>query len=764
MTRIARIIVKFRVLILLLSLGVTGICLPGLFQLNITVDIQDYFLENDPVLAGQKAFDRLFSSQDFIGILVESEDAFSPESLELIKKLGQIIEKSVPGAGTVQSITELTGVLTGGKKIMFDGSQLLSDEFEIEELRNGASASPLLNGLYFSSDYKDAWVILPLEEDTDYDIFEIGRLAWEAIEEIDTGDLNITAAGVPIFAYRKQVELMQDLMRVLLFGALAAVLLSAGILRSLQGVLGTLAVFIFSVITVLGVQGWIGVKVDSAFMAVPILLTIGISIGYSVHVHRFFHLGFTSSGKRRQSVEKALVKTIRPIFFTAVTTIAALLSFLFVNVRPIHWVGLTSSFCILAAFLMTVLVFPSVISIGRDSEPKISANRKEKMAPVFIQVGHILKHHNKAILFIFVAVTVSAVIGLFRLTVDFDAVKMMGTKLPHMQDQIHIGESEIAVGEYMNIVVRMPDGSYSSAQHIYQIQDLENRLLRIDGIQRVRSITDVLREVNSLLHRRSEDFSGLPENPVSLEALLRLVDGLLPGERLNWLAEDYGDARIFIEISDFSSRKIEGIIHEIEALVPEIFPDGHSLMFSGSTYQVARMNQYITRGLVQSIAVALLTISLIMILVFRSFRWGLIAMIPNVFPVIIAGGILGFAGIPLEFVTMTVAPIILGLAVDDTIHFISFLKEDMADTGIFEVSLVRAFNSVGTAITETTLILCATFLVFLISRINSIMYMGIIAASGMVAAYLADILVTPILVRQLAESKQRKSNRNKITR
>jgi predicted RND superfamily exporter protein len=308
----------------------------------------------------------------------------------------------------------------------------------------------------------------------------------------------------------------------------------------------------------------------------------------------------------------------------------------------------------------------------------------------------------------------------------------------------------------MNIVVRMPAGSYSNAQHIYQIQELENRLLKIDGIQRVRSITDVLREVNSLLHRRSENFSGLPENPVSLEALLRLVDGLLPGERLNWLAEDYGDARIFIEISDFSSRKIEGIIHEIEALVPEIFPDGHSLMFSGSTYQVARMNQYITRGLVQSIAVALLTISLIMILVFRSFRWGLIAMIPNVFPVIIAGGILGFAGIPLEFVTMTVAPIILGLAVDDTIHFMSFLKEDMADTGIFEVSLVRAFNSVGTAITETTFILCVTFLVFLISRINSIMYMGIIAASGMVAAYLADILVTPILVRQLTEFKKKK--------
>jgi predicted RND superfamily exporter protein len=309
----------------------------------------------------------------------------------------------------------------------------------------------------------------------------------------------------------------------------------------------------------------------------------------------------------------------------------------------------------------------------------------------------------------------------------------------------------------MNLVVVPPEGSFRTADSILLMDRLEKQLLDIDGITRVRSITGVLAELNSLLHGRKPEYAALPENPVSLEALVRLLDGVLPGERRNWLDDNYTHARFLVEISDFSSRNIERIIKQSEQAVAGIFPAGTSAQFSGSTYLVALMNQYITHGLVRSVATALLIISIIMVMVFRSFRWGIIAMIPNVFPVFIAGAVLGFAGIPLEFVTMTVAPIILGLAVDDTIHFMSYLKEDMAQSGDYELSLQRSFNSVGTAITETTLILCVTFLVFLVSRINSIRYMGIIASAGMAAAYFADLLVTPVLLRFLLRRKDMKS-------
>jgi hypothetical protein len=140
-------------------------------------------------------------------------------------------------------------------------------------------------------------------------------------------------------------------------------------------------------------------------------------------------------------------------------------------------------------------------------------------------------------------------------------------------------------------------------------------------------------------------------------------------------------------------------------------------------------------------------ITLLMVAVFKSLKLALAAMIPNVFPVLVAGGIMGYFGIPLEFVTMTVAPMIMGLAVDDTIHLVYHLKWDLKKSGDFTASIRRTFVSVGTAITVTTVILCLTFLVFTVSRVNSIINMGVITCVGILAAYLADLFVTPVLIR-----------------
>ncbi len=204
---------------------------------------------------------------------------------------------------------------------------------------------------------------------------------------------------------------------------------------------------------------------------------------------------------------------------------------------------------------------------------------------------------------------------------------------------------------------------------------------------------------------------------------------------------------MFIELSECSSREIEGIFGEVDRLVEELFPVGTDHVMSGSTYQMAVMNQYITRGLIRSILTALLMITLLMVVVFNSLKLGLAAMIPNVFPVLVAGGIMGFARIPLEFVTMTVAPMIMGLAVDDTIHLVYHLKRDLKKSGDYAASIRHTFVNVGTAITETTAILCLTFLVFTVSRVNSIVNMGLITCVGMLAAYLADLFVTPVLIR-----------------
>jgi predicted RND superfamily exporter protein len=549
--------------------------------------------------------------------------------------------------------------------------------------------------------------------------------------------------------------MMSDLVRVLIFGSIVTIALSFLILRSVQVVTGTLAIILFTILCVFGIQGRLGVSTDSAFIAVPILLTMGVSIGYTIHVFRFFSIRFQRTGKRKEAVAYAILETGRPILFTAFTTIVALVSFLFVKIRPIQWVGITSASCILVVFFASTLLFPAVLSIGRDRDVSSTrSSRLDAFEPALLRFSDWVGRYGRVIILFFLAVVAVVSYGLTNLHIDLNAEKVMGTRLPHMQDQVRVSRSEIAVNDSLDLVFSMPSGSFRKTEALKSLEVLQRRIEILPLVKRVYSLAGIIRECNYVIHRKNPEYDRVPDNANSLKVIYTLVEAMFPDKIEEWVNRDYSDTRVFIELSDFSSREIEGIIKEVDRLVEELFPDGTGHYMSGSTYQMAAMNQYITRGLIRSILSALLMITLLMVVLFRSLKLALAAMVPNVFPGLVAGGIMGFAGVPLEFVTMTVAPMIMGLAVDDTIHLVYHLKRDLKKRGDYDASIRHTFVNVGTAITETTVILCITFLVFTVSRVNSIINMGLIACFGILAAYLADIFVTPVLIRWMKPYKE----------
>lgn len=756
LSQLAHRIPRIRVPILLAAVLLIAFSLPGAFRMDITVDMADFFLEDDPVIQNQEKFRRQFGNNDFVGVLVESEDVFSRDTLELIKLVGERLRNEVHLASGLVSLTELTRVRSGGLLLRFDGATLVSTKEEVEAIRASYSENPSLQGILFSRDHRQAWVLLKLEDYPSPDewpsettpLFSVGRSAYETVQSIDSGEARLIATGVPVYAYRKEAEMMGDLTRVLIIAAVVALVLSILIFRSVQGVTGTLAVILISILSVFGVQGRLGISTDSAFIAVPILLTMGVSIGYTVHVFRFFSLRFRATGKRKEAVAYAILETGRPILFTAFTTIVAMISFLFVEIRPIRWVGVTSASCILAVFFTSILLFPAILSIGRDREVSPTrSHRPDTFERALKRFSDWVYRYGRVIIPIFLAVVAVASFGLTKLDIDFNAEKMMGTRLPHMQDLVLISQSEIAVNDSLDLILSMPTDSFKEIRVLESLDILENRLETLPLVKKTSSLSSVVRQINYIMHFRNPKYDVIPDDANSLRALYTLAEGRFSDELREWVNSDYSDIRVFIELSDFSSREIEGIIGEVDHLVGELFPADTAHYMSGSTYQMAVMNQYVTRGLIRSVLTALLMITILMVVVFKSLKLGLAAMIPNVFPVLVAGGIMGFARIPLEFVTMTIAPMIMGLAVDDTIHLVFHLKRDLKKSGDYGASLQHTFVNVGSAITETTVILCLTFLVFTVSRVNSIVNMGLIICIGMLAAYLADLFVTPVVIR-----------------
>lgn len=746
-------ILKYRVAVFAAILGLLLLSVPGFLRMDVTVEIADYFIEGDEAVENQERYEEIFGKTNFIGVLFESEDVFSSKSLEKIHEIGDSIKEHIPYVESVYSIAVLESRELGRKGYEFNKEgRLQSSQSDQEDITSGIIGDPSLSGMLFSESRKEAWIMVPLSfygVEAPPNEFELGELVYSSISSIECeNSMLITPVGSSVYAFRKKAEMLDDLSRIMIMGALVALVLCVIIFRRWQAIIATLSLILLTPAIVFGALGWFGLSADSAFISVPILLTMGVSIGNVVHINHFFKLRFNLTGQRKNSVVYAIARTWRPILFTAITTITALLSFAFVQIKPIIWVGLVSAASIFVVYVLCMLFVPIMLSWGKDKKPVKQAESKKLVFELFFDIiARYNIRYQTLLIFIFSAITIAGFYGSSKVKIDFNAEKMMGVKLDHMKDQVKIKHSAIASNEFMDLTIVGETDWFRDSSYLIRLEALQKDINELPLVKRSTSVLQLTSKINLLENDRDKDHYLTPKKQAIIDWLFYLLEDFDMDLLFQWVTEDYSTSRVFIEMTDFSSREIQNNITRIEVLVAKHFPPQAEHFLSGSSYQMAVMNQYITKGLVKSIGISLILITLLMMISFGSFKLGLLAMFPNIFPVIVCGAIVGFAKIPLEFVTMTVAPLILGLAVDDTIHFISSLKTNITKSGSFQPGLEMAYKEVGVAITKTTIILSCTFLVFTISDVSSTVYMGILTSAGLSAAYLADIFVMPLLIK-----------------
>ena len=212
-----------------------------------------------------------------------------------------------------------------------------------------------------------------------------------------------------------------------------------------------------------------------------------------------------------------------------------------------------------------------------------------------------------------------------------------------------------------------------------------------------------------------------------------------------WVDYDYRRLRLMVEISDFNSAQVEREMAQIQADAEALFP-GAKITTVGNIPQYVTMMQYLVRGQMLSFVISILIIGVILMIAFQSIRVGLIGLIPNMMPAIFVGGYMGWMGVPLDMMTATLLPMMLGMAVDDTIHFINHSKLEYDRTLHYQSAIRRTFRVVGVAIVITSIITSAVFASFCTSACTMCINFGLMAIIGILSALAADLLVTPILV------------------
>ena len=258
-----------------------------------------------------------------------------------------------------------------------------------------------------------------------------------------------------------------------------------------------------------GLTGYLRLSIDSGMMLVPMLLAFAVSVAYNIHIHSYFRRQMRLHGKRKQAAIETISETGWPILFSALTTLVALLSFLAIPMAPMHFVGIATASSVFFAFFITIMVMPTLLSLGKDKQPKEHASEEGKhwLDHKLERFGSGVLQHERLVWIIFFAVTAVMVYGFTKVEPAFDVERTQGRRIQYIQDILEVAESELGSIYSYDIMIEFPEEGQAKTPQSLRALDSLARLA--DGYvltKRTTSVLNILKDLNRLFHSKKPYF------------------------------------------------------------------------------------------------------------------------------------------------------------------------------------------------------------------------------------------------------------------
>ncbi len=586
--------------------------------------------------------------------------------------------------------------------------------------------------------------------------------------------------GSPVIADEVVQYLKADLKTLSGFTLGLIVIILAVCFRSVRGVVLPLVSAGAAYVWTFGLMSLMGADLNMITVVIPTLL-IAIGNAYALHVvSEFFEEAAGGRRLKKEVVTSTLFKVSLPVFLAGATTLIGFGSLALNRIDMIREFAFFSCFGLLVLIVLSLTLLPALLAVlplprQKKREGDAPAEDLEtKRSPVlwFLRGLHRLDVKGQVFVYIAaVAVIALSIAGLLQLKVENAVISFFKSDAPVRTNFEDI--QEVMAGCYtVNVVMeyRGPQDIpyFQEPSVLRQVDELQQRVVAEDpGIDMAISIVEYLKMANAFVSGFDYGRQSLPETREGVEGLvgqLPLIFGQEQTEIRQVVTEDYRavniifrahfeGAREFVlaknEILRLCGRNPEGLALKKPPQEAIPFSKDLDINVTGLPLVVSESANAITKGQVSSLSLAFICIFIIMAGLFMSFKVGFVAMIPNVFPILINYGIMGWTGIALSSATSLIASIALGIAVDDTIHYLARyngeFKKDFDKKRAMKTSLLTA----GQPIVFTSITLGIAFAVLLVSKFQPTMYFGLLMMITMVTALFGSLVILPVLMLRL---------------
>lgn len=752
MSRLYEQMINWRWLALALVAFGTAVAVPQLGKLQIDNSNESFFLEGDNAKARLDDFQATFGNDDFAFLLIGAADAFEPGFLERVGELVERLELEVPHVlevtwlGTVEAID----AVPGGIVIQ----ELLPQEAwrEPEALRRGRTRSlndPLYVDRLVSADAGLLGVLLEFENYPEEGI-DPRKDSPPVIDAIlaDFDDLDVFLVGSPIMDYAMDARTAEELpvwMSVTLIGMALALLATT---RSLIGALVPAVTVVLSVIWTMAIVAQLGFKLNILVILVPCLL-LCVGIGDSMHVVAEFRQGLRTDRDTRGALLHTLDFVSWPILLTTITTAAGFLAFLATDLKPLRELGVQAALGVWVALLLTYLFAVPALALIPNPKPSTSPpNRGDVFDRLLNGLAQRVVRSPSVVFCGFVLVTLAAAFGASQLKIETNTIQDLPEDYPL---RVAFEQVDQRMGGSMSIELVVDAGRENGIKDRAFLQAVERLQTFLAGhpkIVQASSVLDQIKQMNRAVHGDDPAYDRLPETTQQIAEYLLLYE-TGGGDQLDqFVSFPYDRLRIQARTRSLTFSSIQALEQDIAAFI-DSEDVALTVQPTGSLSLMSALGDYIKVGQGQSFAWAFAAIALIMILSLKSVKLGLLAMVPNVLPVLYATGFMGLMGFQLNMIGLVLAPMILGVAVDDTVHFFLRYRRSFDALGNYTQAYLETIRTVGRPLLFTTLVLMLGFLGFTATIFDGPRNFAWSSLVAFASALLAELLLAPVLLAWL---------------
>lgn len=576
-------------------------------------------------------------------------------------------------------------------------------------------------------------------------------------------ELDLVVAGMPAM----NISLMETMQTEMLFfiRLTVALIVLALVLffRQPAGVIPPMLAVVSALLLTMSTLVAFGGKISIVIVILPSFL-LAITIGDGVHLLTHYFRSLKAGEGRENAMSHAVERTSIPMLLTSLTTAAGLLSLTVADVVPIRHLGFLAALGVMLAFIMTVTLIPALAILLPMRKVPHEAT-PGGMTRLVSAVGEFVWRHSGKMALVWVLAAILSVSQIMKLEFSYDPLNWMPDGL-EIVESTRLIDRELSGSMATDIVFHV--SAENGVKNLEFLRALDSWQQELDGYQRGRvevkgtsSIVDVIKESNRALQGGTDEYYALPDTQALVTEELFLFENSASDQLYKMVDPEFKSTKLTLVLPWNDLMHYDDFIEALQTEGDARFKGIAEVEVTGLTALLAGTMSKLVTSMAMSYILAAGVIALMMMALLSSVRLGLVAMLPNIAPITVTMGLMYPLGIELDMMTVLVATIAIGVAVDNTVHFTHHFRHGLSQGHDVHASMQDAFLGAGQALLTTSIVLTTGFYVFLFSDVHSIFNLGFLTGTAFLLAMISNFTLTPFLLRWYF--RNHKSNKETAT-